>query len=49
MRIFFADLKAAFNRIDRRKLNELMKGMKIEKKLRLRIIRRIKKREIWLK
>jgi len=35
---FFADMKAAFDKVDRRKLNEMMKRIGIEDNLRVRIM-----------
>jgi len=35
---FFADMKAAFDKVDRRKLNKMMKKIEIEDNLRVRIM-----------
>lgn len=35
---FFADLKAAFDKVNRRQLNEIMKKLRIEDNLRLKIM-----------
>jgi len=35
---FFADIKAAFDKVDRRKLNEMMKRIEIENNLRVKIM-----------
>ena len=40
--VFFADLKAAFDNVDRKLLNEMMRKMQIENNLRLRVMKTYK-------